>query len=197
VHSLFVSPFSRVPYHYARKRRPLYLFAFVAVTLRCVLISTASSNVLVSQCGFTWKPVQDFYTVSSYSPPQQNTCPLVNSLWTLIPLYPSCFLPISTVCTGPTATTVFIYIKVSIFLVRVSSHLAQQSKNPMDGSGSVFRECPEVWALHGSYTAHIQQAGAHAVSDAVAKSFIARHVPGVLFIARLAFQSGLLFLCLG
>ena len=152
------STFSRVRFHYARKRRPLYLFRFVPVTLRHVLISTPSSNVLLSQCGFNWKPVQDLYTVSSYSQTQQNICPLVNSLWTLFPLYPSCFCLISTVYTGPTATTVYIYIKVSIFLVRVSSHLTQQAKTCADNSSSVFRECPEVRALHGAHTAHIQQA---------------------------------------
>jgi hypothetical protein len=186
VRSLFT--FSRVPFRYTRKRRPVYLFAFVAVTHRRVLISTASSNAHLSQCEFTWKPVQDLHTLPSYSPPQQNTCPLVNRLWTLILQYPSCFPAISTVSTGPTATTVFIYIKVSIFLVRVSSHLAQPSKNRMDGSDSVFKECPEVWALHGPYTTHIQQAGAHAVGDTVTESFIARYVAGILFIARLAVQ---------
>ena len=133
-----VFTFSRVRSHCMRKRRPVYLFAFVAVTLRRALISTASSNALLSQCGFTWKPVQDLYPVSSYSPSQQNTCPLVNSLWTLLLLYPSCFWLISTVCTGPTATTVFIYIKVSIFLVRVSSHPCPTSKNSMDGVSLCF-----------------------------------------------------------
>ena len=125
----FVSTFSRVPCDCARKRRPLYLFAFVAVTLCRVLISTASSSGSLSPCGFTWKPVQDFYTVLSYSPPQQNTCSLVHSLWTLFRLYPSCFPVISTVYTGPTATTVFIYIKVSIFLVGVSGNLTTRQKS--------------------------------------------------------------------
>ncbi len=151
--------FSRVQFPCMRKRGPVYLFAFVAVTLRRAVISTASSKTLISLCGFTWKPAQDLYTVSSYSPTQQNIYPLVNSLWTLFRLYPSCFPAISTVYTGPTATTVFIYIKVSIFLVRVSSHLTQHSKKTaLNDSGSVFRECPEIWALHGTHTAHIQQA---------------------------------------
>ena len=180
--------FSRVRFDCMRKTGPVYLFRFVAVTLHRVVISTASSNVSASQCGFTWKPVQDLYSVSSYSPPQQNICPLVNSLWTLFPLYPSCFCTISTVYTGPTATTVFIYIKVSIFLVRVSSRLTQQAKNGMDGSASVFRECPEVWTLHGAHTAHIQQTGAHAVRDAVAERFVARHIACVFFLTRLALQ---------
>jgi hypothetical protein len=111
--------FSRVRFLCVRKRGPAYLFAFVAVTLRRILISTASSNIPVSQCGFTWKPVQDLCTVSSYSPPQQNTCPVVNSLWTPLLLYPSRSCMISTVYTGPTATTVFIYIK-NIYILNKS-----------------------------------------------------------------------------
>jgi hypothetical protein len=122
-------PFSRAQFLCMRKRRPVYLFAFVVVTLRRALISTPSLNISLSQCGFTWKPVQDLVALSCFTRPQQNTCPLVHSLWTLFRLYPSCFPVISTVYTGPTATTVFIYIKVSIFLVGVSGNLTTEQKS--------------------------------------------------------------------
>jgi len=79
-----------------------------------------------------------------------------------------------------------IYIDISIYILRRSKRQAiwlEFNRGETDLS-SGFVECPEVWALHGADAAHIMQAGAHPVSDAVSECFFARCRAGIFFFAR-------------
>ena len=117
--------------------------------------------------------------------------------------------PVSiTVCTISAASTGIgyyycIYINISLYILRRSKRQTFEtspriivfvclvSNCPLrykkDGArlSSGFVECPEVRAFHGTDTAHVMQAGAHAVCDAVTQRLIAGGRAGVFFLAGL------------
>jgi len=70
-------------------------------------------------------------------------------------------------------------------IARLHSYLNIFLKRVGIGLRSGFMECPEVRALHGADTAHVMQAGAHAVGDSVAKGFLARGRARVVFFTGL------------
>jgi hypothetical protein len=89
---------------------------------------------------------------------------------------------ISAACTGIDCYYC-IYIDICFYILRRSKRQGFQQKAKGIGtrSGSVFLECPEVGALQGADTAHVMQARAHAISNAVTQCFLAGGRAGVIF----------------
>src|SRR6267154_1065760 len=82
---------------------------------------------------------------------------------------------ISAACTGIDCYYC-IYIDICIYILRRSKRQAfqQSTKGGLEsGSGSRFVERPEVRTLQGTDTAHIMQARAHAIGNAITQRFLA------------------------
>lgn len=95
------------------------------------------------------------------------------------------FTALSTISAACTGIDYYycIYIDIYIYILRRSKRQAfQQSRKERTRLRSGFVECPEVGALHGADTAHVMQAGAHAVGNAVTQRFLARRRAGIVLV---------------
>jgi hypothetical protein len=98
------------------------------------------------------------------------------------------FIAVSTISAACTGIDCYycIYIDISIDILRRSKRARTGSLHINKRGGRLVPglvERSEVRALHGADAAHVMQAGAHAVGDAVTKCFLARGGAGIFFFA--------------
>src|ERR1044071_512942 len=100
--------FSRAVFSQLRKTHPCYLAVFTGLFRARIVISTASSNLPLTRCGFGWKAHTYSSTSAFFAHAHQIPRRLVHSLWSRLRLCPSLLAHFPQLPQASTATTVFI-----------------------------------------------------------------------------------------